>query len=114
MKDLSKFSAVIIGAGDATGSAITKKFASQGYKVCPVRRPTSIKKLEVLSEEISAEGGYAKGFGVDARDEEAVIKLFEEIFNVQKKRIYKALLNSSSKEVINFNNVLNKIINEKI
>ena len=79
MKDLSKFSAVIIGAGDATGSAITKKFASQGYKVCPVRRPTSIKKLEVLCEEISAEGGYAKGFGVDARDEEAVIKLFEEI-----------------------------------
>ena len=31
MKDLSKFSAVIIGAGDATGSAITKKFASEGY-----------------------------------------------------------------------------------
>ncbi len=41
------------------------------------------------------------------------IILFEEIFNVQKKRIYKALLNSSSKEVVNFNNVLNKIINEK-
>ena len=41
-------------------------------------------------------------------------KLFDEIFNVQKKRIYRALLNSSSKEVINFNNVLNKIINEKI
>ncbi len=42
------------------------------------------------------------------------INLFNEIFNVQKRRIYKALLNSSSKEVINFNNVLNKIINEKI
>ena len=42
------------------------------------------------------------------------VNLFNEIFNVQKKRIYKALLNSSSKEVINFNNVLNKIINEKI
>ena len=41
-------------------------------------------------------------------------KLFNEIFNIQKKRIYKALLNSSSKEVINFNNVLNRIINEKI
>ena len=41
-------------------------------------------------------------------------KIFEEIFEVQKKRIYNALLNSSSKEVINFNNVLNKIINEKI
>ena len=41
-------------------------------------------------------------------------KLFNEIFSIQKKRIYKALLNSSSKEVINFNNVLNRIINEKI
>ena len=52
MKDLSKFSAVIIGAGDATGSAITKKFASHGYKVCPVRRPTSVKKLEALCGDI--------------------------------------------------------------
>ena len=42
------------------------------------------------------------------------VNLFNEIFNVQKKRIYKALLNSSSKEVINFNNVLYKIINGKI
>ena len=41
------------------------------------------------------------------------IKLFNEVFDVQKKRIYNALLTSSSKEVINFNNVLNKIINEK-
>ena len=42
------------------------------------------------------------------------IKLFDEIFYVQKKRIYRALANSSSKEVINFNNILNRIINEKI
>jgi DNA-binding MarR family transcriptional regulator len=42
------------------------------------------------------------------------IKLFNEVFDIQKKRIYNAFLNSSSKEVINFNNVLNKIINEKI
>ena len=42
------------------------------------------------------------------------VKLFNEIFVVQKQRIYNALLNSSSKEVINFNKVLNKIINEKI
>ena len=40
------------------------------------------------------------------------LKLFEEVFSVQKKRIYKALLNSNSKEVLNFNNVLKKIINE--
>ena len=42
------------------------------------------------------------------------ITIFNEIFAVQKKRIYKALLNSSSSEVLHFNNILNKIINEKI
>ena len=39
-------------------------------------------------------------------------KIFKEIFEVQKKRIYNALLNSSSEEVISFDNVLKKIINE--
>jgi DNA-binding MarR family transcriptional regulator len=38
-------------------------------------------------------------------------KVFDEIFKIQKKRIYNALLNSSSEEVINFDNVLKKIIN---
>ena len=38
-------------------------------------------------------------------------KIFNEIFNLQKKRIYNALLDSSSEEVINFDNVLSKIIN---
>ncbi len=38
-------------------------------------------------------------------------KIANEIFNTQKKRIYSALLNSSSEEVINFDNVLKKIIN---
>jgi len=37
-------------------------------------------------------------------------KLFDEIFSVQKKRIYKALLNSTSEEVLFFDNVLKKII----
>ena len=39
-------------------------------------------------------------------------KIFEEIFLIQKKRIYNALLNSTSAEVVNFDNVLKKIINE--
>ena len=38
-------------------------------------------------------------------------KIFKEIFEIQKKRIYNALLSSSSEEVINFDNVLKKIIN---
>ena len=37
-------------------------------------------------------------------------KIFNEIFDLQKKRVYNALLNSSSEEVINFDNVLSKII----
>ena len=37
-------------------------------------------------------------------------KIFKEIFDLQKKRIYNALLNSSSEEVINFDNVLSKIV----
>ena len=38
-------------------------------------------------------------------------KIFYEIFQTQKKRIYNALLNSKSEEVISFNSVLNKILN---
>tara|TARA_B100000131_G_scaffold266898_1_gene264999 strand:- start:822 stop:1271 length:450 start_codon:yes stop_codon:yes gene_type:complete len=38
-------------------------------------------------------------------------KIFEEIFSKQKKRIYNALLSSSAKEVVDFNNVLKKLIN---
>ena len=40
-------------------------------------------------------------------------KLFDEIFSIQKKRIYKAFLGSDSNEVISFDKVLRKIINEK-
>ena len=39
-------------------------------------------------------------------------EIFDEIFTAQKKRLHNALLNSSSEEVINFDNVLEKIIDE--
>jgi NAD(P)-dependent dehydrogenase (short-subunit alcohol dehydrogenase family) len=79
MKDFSKYSAIIIGAGDATGSALTKKFASQGYKVCPARRSRNIDKVNQLADEIKKSGGWAKGFGIDARDEDALKALFKEV-----------------------------------
>ena len=41
-------------------------------------------------------------------------KIFEEIFAVQKKRIYDAFLSSESSDVLSFDKVLNKIINEKL
>jgi len=39
-------------------------------------------------------------------------KISDEIFQTQKKRIYNALLNSKSEEVLNFDSVLHKIIDE--
>ena len=41
-------------------------------------------------------------------------KLFDEIFSAQKKRIYDAFLSSESNDVISFDKVLKKIINEKL
>mgnify|MGYP003322643772 FL=1 len=79
MKDFSKYSAIIIGAGDATGSALTRKFASHGYKVCPARRPGSKDKINALADEINNSGGWAKGFGVDARDEDSIANFFKEV-----------------------------------
>jgi NAD(P)-dependent dehydrogenase (short-subunit alcohol dehydrogenase family) len=69
--------ALIIGAGDATGGAIAKRFARGGFAACVVRR--SAEKLAPLVAEIAAEGGEAHAFGVDARREEAVAGLVETI-----------------------------------
>ncbi len=41
-------------------------------------------------------------------------KIFDEIFSAQKKRIYEAFLSSESNDVISFDKVLKKIINEKL
>ncbi|MEG0488448.1 MAG: SDR family NAD(P)-dependent oxidoreductase, partial [Acinetobacter sp.] len=69
--------ALVIGAGDATGGAIAKRFAKGGYITCMTRR--NAEKLQPLIEEIEQAGGVAYGFGSDARKEEQVIQLIEEI-----------------------------------
>lgn len=69
--------ALIIGAGDATGAAIARRFARGGYAACVTRR--SAEKLEGLVAAIRAEGGEAHGFAVDARKEEDVVALVERI-----------------------------------
>ena len=71
--------ALIVGAGDATGGAIARRFAREGYVACVVRR--SLDKLQPLVERIRAEGGEAHAFGVDARKEEEVSALIEQIEN---------------------------------
>ncbi|WP_180063317.1 SDR family oxidoreductase [Acinetobacter sp. YH16042] len=69
--------ALVIGAGDATGGEIAKRFAREGYIACMTRRNAD--KLKPLIAEIQAQGGTAFGFGSDARKEEQVIELIEHI-----------------------------------
>ncbi len=71
--------ALIIGAGDATGAAVARRFAAGGYTACITRRPRHLDKLEALAAEIAAAGGAAVPFGVDARDEEETVAMFAEI-----------------------------------
>jgi len=68
-----KRAVLVIGAGDATGGAIARRFAREGFIVCVTRR--NAEKLDPLLESIRAEGGEAHGFGSDARKEEQVIEL---------------------------------------
>ncbi|POF96346.1 SDR family oxidoreductase [Pseudomonas putida] len=68
---------LVIGAGDATGGEIAKRFAREGYIACVTRRQAD--KLQPLLEEIQAAGGRAYGFGSDARKEEEVAALVETI-----------------------------------
>ena len=64
-------------------------------------------KLELITFEKDDQDTRVKHVFLNQKGE----KVFSEIFEIQKKRIYKALLNSNSQEVINFDNVLKKIIN---
>jgi NAD(P)-dependent dehydrogenase (short-subunit alcohol dehydrogenase family) len=69
--------ALVIGAGDALGSAIARRFAREGFIACVARRHGE--KLTPLVEAIRAAGGEAIPFGVDARKEEAIAALIERI-----------------------------------
>jgi len=69
--------ALVIGAGDSTGGAIARRFAREGYIACVTRRTAD--KLQPLVDSIRSEGGQAYGYSSDARKEEAVAELFEQI-----------------------------------
>ncbi len=68
---------VVIGAGDATGGAVAKRFAREGYSLCVTRRNAD--QLDPLVTEIRAAGGTAYPFGCDARVEEQMVELFKRI-----------------------------------
>ncbi|MGC5701001.1 SDR family oxidoreductase [Pseudomonas sp. NFXW11] len=68
---------LVVGAGDATGGAIAKRFAAEGFIACVTRR--SADKLQPLVDSIQHSGGQAHGFACDARKEEEVVALIEQI-----------------------------------
>jgi NAD(P)-dependent dehydrogenase (short-subunit alcohol dehydrogenase family) len=68
---------LVVGAGDATGGAIARRFAREGYIACVSRRTGDA--LAPLVERIRAEGGQAHGFASDARREDDVVALFARI-----------------------------------
>ena len=69
--------ALVIGAGDATGGAIARRFAREGFDVCVTRRDAG--KLAGLKAAIESAGGACHAFGSDAREEEEAVKLFTDI-----------------------------------
>ncbi len=70
---------LVVGAGDATGGAVAKRFARDGFTICATRR--SLEKLQPLLLHIRKDGGAAHGFASDARKEEEVIALVDLIEN---------------------------------
>ncbi len=67
----------VIGVGDATGSALARRFAKEGYTVCAARRNEAA--LKPLIDQITQEGWRAIAFGLDARREDQVTSFFDRI-----------------------------------
>jgi NAD(P)-dependent dehydrogenase (short-subunit alcohol dehydrogenase family) len=72
-----KRAVLVVGAGDATGGAIARRFAREGLVACVARRTAD--KLEPLVERIRTDGGQAHGFASDARKEDDVVALIQRI-----------------------------------
>jgi len=69
-------SVAVIGAGDFIGSAISKRFAREGYLVFAGRRTAD--KLEALKKTVEEEGGRCEARALDARKEEDVTAFLKE------------------------------------
>src|ERR1700692_909231 len=69
--------AMLVGAADAIGAAVARRFAEGGYKVCIARRDAA--KSQQLVDELTAEGRDVHAFSVDARQEAEVQNLFARV-----------------------------------
>jgi NAD(P)-dependent dehydrogenase (short-subunit alcohol dehydrogenase family) len=69
--------ALLVGAGDAIGAAVARRFAKGGYAVCICRRDAT--KSQELVDELTAAGHKVYAFSVDARQADEIQKLFAEV-----------------------------------
>src|SRR5215471_9821202 len=69
--------ALLVGAGDAIGAAVARRFAAGGYTVCVARRDAE--KSRSVVQEIVASGAVAHAIVSDVRNEEAVQALFAQV-----------------------------------
>ena len=114
----------------SSGAKNYKTYSKKLLKICK-KKPISLEVIADKFDEIEKQAYEIKSWGnnvyvkvpvtnskgnfsgkIIKRLSDKGLKLFDEIFSIQKKRIYKALVNSNSKEVLYFNNVLKKIIHE--
>jgi NAD(P)-dependent dehydrogenase (short-subunit alcohol dehydrogenase family) len=69
--------AILVGAGDAIGAAVARRFAKGGYTVCICRRDAA--KSQGLVDELRSAGSDMHAFSVDARQESEVQDLFAKV-----------------------------------
>jgi NAD(P)-dependent dehydrogenase (short-subunit alcohol dehydrogenase family) len=69
--------AMLVGAGDAIGAAVARRFAKGGYTVCIGRRDGA--KSQGLVDELISAGHKIHAFSVDARQESEVQELFTKV-----------------------------------
>jgi NAD(P)-dependent dehydrogenase (short-subunit alcohol dehydrogenase family) len=68
---------LLVGAGDAIGAAVARRFAKGGYAVCICRRDAA--KSQGLVDELKSAGRDIHAFSVDARQESEVQDLFAKV-----------------------------------
>src|SRR5262245_11478116 len=69
--------AILVGAGDAIGAAVARRFAEGGYTICICRRDGA--KSQGLVDELKAAGHRIHAISVDARQEAEVQALFARV-----------------------------------
>jgi NAD(P)-dependent dehydrogenase (short-subunit alcohol dehydrogenase family) len=69
--------ALLVGAGDAIGAAVARRFATGGYRVCIARRDAA--KAQPLVDEMAAMDRYVRAYSVDARQEDQVHDLCKQV-----------------------------------